>query len=76
MSHPGMFQPTQKDGTNWHVDFTLTRLSTGETVTGTKNFRVRANAYDWIAAVKNQTVEANELKQPSCEGFTYKVRKA
>jgi len=76
MSHPGMFQPTQKDGINWHVDFTVTLTDNGKAVTGTKNFRVRKNAYNWIARIKQNTVEAKEMREPQFQGFTYKVRKA
>ena len=75
MNGPGMWMPKQKDGKNWKVDFTLTLLNPSETVTRTKTFRIRANAYDWINDIKSWTVEAGEKHTPLYSDFTYKVSK-
>ena len=67
--------PKQKDGKNWKVDFTVTKLSDGEKVTSTQTFRVRADAYTWVENVARLTVEAGQVKEPSFKDFTYKVSK-
>ena len=72
MSAPGMWQPKQKDGKNWEVFFSLEVVGTGEKIADRRRtFRVVADARDWIATVKNQTVEANQIKEPNFKGFIY-----
>ena len=51
MSHIGMYQPKQKDGINWVVDFTI-ELKDGQTRSGHREFRVREDAQRFIAYVK------------------------
>lgn len=75
MNGPGMWMPKQKAGKNWQVEFTVTALHNNETVSRTKTFRIRANAYEWINRVKQLTIEVNEVKEPEFSSFTYKVSK-
>ena len=75
MAGPGMWMPTRRDGLNWQVAFTVVRLSDGETVSSVKRFRVRADAYRWIAQVKLNSAEARQVREPSFADFEYTLSK-
>ena len=70
-SRLGVWMPKQKDGKNWEVDFSVIGLCDGELRTGTKKFRVRANALKWIAGVKHESIESNEVKEPLFKNFKH-----
>lgn len=77
MNGPGMWMPKQKDGKNWELFFSVEVLASGEKIVDRrKSFRVQADAYDWIAKMKNLSVESNEVKEPSFRAFSYTSPKA
>jgi hypothetical protein len=53
MSHVGMYQPIQKDGENWAVDFVV--IHGGEELTKVKKFRVRKDAQAFVSKLRKLT---------------------
>jgi hypothetical protein len=53
----GMWQPKQKDGKNWQVDYTITL--DGNVHNQSRKFRVRDDATDFIKTSKN-TLDRND----------------
>lgn len=68
----GMWMPKQKSGDNWAVTYSINMISSGVRIkSGTKKFRIRQNALDWIREVKALTVEANQVKEPVFSQFKH-----
>ena len=68
----GMWMPKQKEGKNWELSFSAELVATGEKIVDRrKSFRVRADAYNWIAQMKKLSVEANQVKEPTIRAFSY-----
>ena len=65
----GMYMPTQKDGKNWEITFSITVLKDGAGMKAgdrienrTKGFRVRQNALEWIKDIKSRSFETAQCK--------------
>lgn len=57
-----MWMPKQKDGKNWRVRF-IAKTVEGDQHEGTKKFRVRQDAYNWIKEMQRVTFEVKKEHQ-------------
>jgi len=66
----GMWQPKQKDGKNWRVDYTVT-TNDGAEHQQSRKFRVRDDAYQFISRAKELVADP----RTNAIDITYKVSK-